>query len=117
MGHESYFEMMSGLKVNFHKNNFIGINVDGNFKVAAARFLTYMCGILPFKYLGLPVGADPKSLLTWKPVLDSVQKRLSSWKRRHLYLGGRITLINVVLNSIPVYYLSFPKLPKKVLKN
>jgi hypothetical protein len=30
----------------------------------------------------------------------------------HLSLGGRITLLNSVLSAIPIFYLSFLKLPK-----
>ncbi|XP_058759065.1 uncharacterized protein LOC131632309 [Vicia villosa] len=44
-----------------------------------------------------------------------MRRRLSSWKCRCLSIGGRITLISSVLNAIPVYYLSFYKIPKVVL--
>lgn len=71
--------------------------------------------MVPFKYMGLPIGANPRSMSTWQPVLDSMGKELSSWKRRHLSLGGRITLINSILNSLPTYYLSFLKIVKQVL--
>lgn len=32
------FELVSGLKVNFHKSSIIGINVDGNFSTIASLF-------------------------------------------------------------------------------
>jgi len=31
-------------------------------------------------------------------------------------LGGRITLLNAVLNVIPIFFLSFMKIPANVLK-
>lgn len=109
------FELASGLKVNFHKSCIIGINVEENFSVAASLFLNCKYGAVPFKYLGLPIGANPRLMSTWQSVLDSMGKRLSSWKRRHLSLGGRITLINSVLNSLLTYFLPFLKIPKQVL--
>jgi hypothetical protein len=50
-----WFELMSGLKVNFSKSNLIGINIEGGFLQVAAKFLKCKLGKLPFIYLGLPV--------------------------------------------------------------
>lgn len=50
-------------------------------------------------------------------MIDKLRKRLSLWQGRHLSMGGRVTLINSVLNSIPLYYLSFYKAPKVVIKS
>ncbi|MCI81336.1 non-LTR retroelement reverse transcriptase-like related, partial [Trifolium medium] len=36
----------------------------------AARFLNCRIGRTPFKYLGLPVGVNPKLMSTWKPMLE-----------------------------------------------
>jgi hypothetical protein len=54
--------------------------------------------------------------MTWDPVVKTIEKRLASWKNRYVSLGGRVVLINSVLASIPVFYLSFLKLPSKVMK-
>lgn len=54
------FELLSGLKVNFHKSSLISLNVEERFNCAAARFLNCKQGGIPFKYLGLPVGANPR---------------------------------------------------------
>jgi hypothetical protein len=45
-----------------------------------------------------------------------MSKRLNLWSSRHLSYGGRITLINSVLASIPLYFFSFFKAPCCVLK-
>lgn len=73
-------------------------------------------GRLPFTYLGLLIRANPKKESTWKHVVEVMKKRLSRWKGRHLSLGGRIVLLKSVLSSIPLYYLSFFRPPRKVLK-
>jgi hypothetical protein len=45
-----------------------------------------------------------------------VEKRLASWKGKHLSIGGRLTVINSVLSSLPMYMMSFFAIPKDVLK-
>lgn len=107
---------MSGFKVNFNKTKLFGINVDEAFISSGAEFLICKIRVLPFKYLGLPIGANPRCVSTWQPIIDSLERRLAIWKGRHLSLGGRITLINSVLNSLPIFFLSFLRIPRKVLK-
>jgi hypothetical protein len=110
------FEMASGLKINFWKSGLIGINVLPSFLGPACTFLNCRQGSIPFRYLGLPIGANPKSESTWNPLLEHLRKRLFSWRNKHISLGGRIVLINSVLNAIPIFYLSFMKIPAKVVK-
>jgi hypothetical protein len=111
-----WFELISGLKVNFLKSKLIGINVEASFLDSAASFLKCVVGLLPFTYLGLPVGANPRRLSTWNPVLDVIQRRLASWKNKYVSLGGRVVLLNSVLSAIPIFYLSLFKMPVGVWK-
>ncbi|CAJ2643768.1 unnamed protein product [Trifolium pratense] len=41
---------------------------------------------------------------------------INAWNGRHLSIGGRLTLINSVLSSLPLYFFSFFKAPSCVLK-
>jgi hypothetical protein len=111
------FELASGLKVNFWKSCLIGVNVQNAFMENACDFLNCKRGSVPFSYLGLPVGANPRRASTWDPVVERLRKRLRSWGNRYVSLGGRIVLINSVLNSIQIFYLSFMELPVMVRKN
>lgn len=52
------FEVLSGLKVNFHKSQLYGLNIEEGWLVQAAGFVNCKVGSLPFIYLGLPIGAD-----------------------------------------------------------
>jgi hypothetical protein len=45
-----------------------------------------------------------------------MKKRLGAWNGRNLSIGGRVTLINSVLSSLPLYFFSFFKTPVCVLK-
>lgn len=103
------FEKASRLKINFFKSCLIGVNVPNDFMEMACNFLNCSQGNLPFKYLGLPVGAKPRSILTWEPLLERLGRRLNSWGHKYISLGGRIILLNSVLND-----LSFWKMPTKV---
>ncbi|KAL7161870.1 hypothetical protein ACSBR2_042363 [Camellia fascicularis] len=71
---------------------------------------------LPLKFLGLPLGANPGSKSTWKPVLDTIRARLSGWMRKMFSFAGRLTLIKSVLSCLPVYYLSLFKMPDGVAR-
>jgi hypothetical protein len=108
------FELASGLKVNFWKSCIIGVNVSEEFLGMASQFLNCRLGSVPFKYLGLPVGANPRKMSTWEPMLDTIQERLGAWRNKYVSIGGRIVLINLVLNAIPIFYLSYMKMPLSV---
>jgi hypothetical protein len=58
------FEMASGLKVNFFKSCIVGVNISNDFLGMASNFLNCRIGCTPFKYLGLMVGGNPRSLST-----------------------------------------------------
>ncbi|GKV12022.1 hypothetical protein SLEP1_g23227 [Rubroshorea leprosula] len=106
------FELVSGLKINFNKSQLIGIGVKEEWIKKMAWVLCCKKGYLPFKYLGIPIGGRCGKLSFWKPVLEGVTKKLSTWKWRYLSLGGRITLINSVPSSLPVFWMSVYMIPK-----
>ncbi|CAJ2631177.1 unnamed protein product [Trifolium pratense] len=85
------FELVSGLKVNFFKSKLYGINLEDSFLEAASSFLFCEVDSIPFRFLGIPVGANPRRKIT-------------------------VTLINSVLSSLPLYFFSFFKAPVCVLK-
>jgi hypothetical protein len=111
------FEMVSGLKVNFWKSNLMGVNVSHDFLTLASVFLNCRVSSIPFKYLGLPIGVNPRRASTWEPLLVSLRKRLGAWGNKYISLGGRIVLLNAVLNAIPIFYLSYLKMPVLVWKS
>jgi len=59
------FESASGLKINFAKSYLIGVNVQADFMDMACSFLHCSQGSIPFRYLGLPVGANHRKSVTW----------------------------------------------------
>ncbi|GKC95787.1 hypothetical protein Tco_1161229 [Tanacetum coccineum] len=85
----------------------MGIGVSSNVVAAAASLIG--CSILtaPFNYLGVKVGSN----------MSKVSSRLSKWKLKLLSIGGRLTLLNSVLTSIPLYHMSIFKVPIGVLNH
>ncbi|KAJ0450914.1 putative RNA-directed DNA polymerase [Helianthus annuus] len=110
------FFLMSGLKVNHSKSCLYGIGLTDSEVENMAGTLNCKMGQLPFTYLGLKVGANMNRVCNWKEVIDKFHKRLSNWKARLLSFAGRLTLVKAVLGSLPNYFLSLYKIPKKVAK-
>jgi len=109
------FAEMSGLKVNFNKSMLVGLNIEQSWLIEAASILNCKVGKVPFLYLGLPIGGDPRRLAFWDPVLKSIKSRLSGCQSRFLSFGGRLVLLKYVLTSLPVYALSFFKAPSGII--
>lgn len=107
------FELVSGLKINFTKSSFGAIGMSEQWKSEAAKYLNCSLLTIPFIYLGIPIGANPRRCQIWDPVLNKCERKLARWKQRHLSFGGRATLIQSVLTSIPIYLFSFFRVPKR----
>jgi len=69
------------------------------------------------RYLGIPIHYRKLTNADWSKVEERFEKRLSSWKGKNLLIGERLTSINLVLSSLPMYSMSFFEVPKGVLKN
>jgi hypothetical protein len=68
-----------------------------------------------FKYLGFHIKPNCYSRADWVWLEKKFEKRIVHWTHRWLFLGGRVTLVKAVLESISVYWLSLAKIPKSVL--
>ena len=67
-------------------------------------------------YLGLPLHVRQIRRVDVQPLIDKVGRRLAAWKGRLMNKVGRLRLVNVVLTSIPTYYLTVFKLQKWAIK-
>ena len=108
------FSLATGLTINFHKSTFIPMNVPPDVASAMANVLGCTLSSFPQTYLGLPLSPKKLRPADYQPLLDSFDRFLAGWKARLLSYGGRIVLVNAVLGSLPIYYMSSILLPKSV---
>ncbi|KAJ0754284.1 putative RNA-directed DNA polymerase [Helianthus annuus] len=111
------FHLCSGLKINLSKSKLFGVGVQPREVEEMGEMIG--CGVdsFPCKFLGLNVGANMNRYANWRPVFEVFEKRLSLWKASLLSIGGRVTLIRSVLESLPNYYMSLYRAPVKVLQD
>ncbi|KAJ9184826.1 hypothetical protein P3X46_004514 [Hevea brasiliensis] len=68
------FYAMSSLRVNFYKSTIYGVNIEDELLISAASLACCKIGNLPFHYLGLLLGANPKRASTWLPVVRKIEE-------------------------------------------
>ncbi|GJY64667.1 RNA-directed DNA polymerase, eukaryota, reverse transcriptase zinc-binding domain protein [Tanacetum coccineum] len=109
--------MASGLKINLLKSKLTGIGVSKEDIDLAASIVGCSTFSTPFQYLGVKVGAPMSRLNSWKETMAKVSSRLSKWKLKTLFIGGRLTLLKSVLSAIPIYHMSLFNVPAGILKD
>jgi hypothetical protein len=67
-----------------------------------------------FKYLGFYIKPNCYNRVDWIWLEKKFEKIIVHWTHKWLSLGGRVTLVKAVLESISVYWLSLAKIPKGV---
>ena len=110
------FEKASGLSINKNKSTISPINVSISRCIVVKNELKINSENLPIMYLGIPLGGKPNSLSFWDNIILKIQKKLNGWKYFQLSKGGRYTLLQASLCSLPTYQLSVFKAPSMVYK-
>ena len=78
------FAIMYGLSLNYSKSCFISWNPsDRLWAEETAKNTRCLHSTCPFKYLGFPLGDNMNRCSAWKPVVEKIQKRLASWKKKN----------------------------------
>ncbi|XP_058088931.1 uncharacterized protein LOC131235665 [Magnolia sinica] len=109
------FEVVSGLRINITKSEMLGIRLEERELGKLASLIGCKTGSFPSTYLVMPLCLGKPPLILWDRVIEKVERKLSIWESQYLSLGGRLTLIKVVLPSMPIYIMSLFKCPKSVL--
>ncbi|KAK3199061.1 hypothetical protein Dsin_022476 [Dipteronia sinensis] len=110
------FELLSGLKINFHKSCLVRIGRNASNEVHWAAAFRCVAALLPIFYLGLPLGGNSSREKFLEPIIKKVEQRLAPWKRAYISKGGRLVLIKAVLSSLPSYFMSVFSIPMGVAK-
>jgi hypothetical protein len=77
-----YFELLTWLKINFHKSEVYVFGVSQEEKEMMANMLNCALGSFPMKYLGIPIGYKHLNMGDSPPVKQKMKKRLDPWKEK-----------------------------------
>lgn len=93
-----------------------GCDANDYFFGAAASFISCRIDKIMFTFLGICVRGNHRLINFWKPVVNIMKAKLLTWKGRLLSIGGRITLINLMLSNLTIYNISFLKMTVEIIK-
>lgn len=104
-----FFGLAAGLRVNYHKTRIGVVGVQSQQLQVYAHMLNCSQMLIPFKYIGIKVGGNPRKKEFWKEVVDKVRKKLSIWKGKKLTFTGRVYLIKSIFTTLLFFYFSLFK--------
>lgn len=99
----------TGLIVNYHKSCIVPINIGHDKASALANAFGCVVGSFSFTYLGLPVGLTKPQVKDYASLICRTERRLSA-SSRFLSYAARLQLANLVISSLPTYYMRSLKL-------
>ncbi|XP_050207447.1 uncharacterized protein LOC126656868 [Mercurialis annua] len=96
----SHFKDSSGLEINPNKSQVFFCNVKDNVKDRIMSTLGFKQGILPLRYLGIPLITTRLSKSDCKGITDKITSRIISWTCKFLSYAGRLQLIQGTYNAL-----------------
>jgi hypothetical protein len=81
-----------------------------------AGILQCKASAFPLRFLDLSLSGRPLSKQQYQDLIDSIQKGLPGWKAEKLSIVGRLVLLNSVLTTKPLFFMSVFLLPKWIVK-
>lgn len=109
------FTNVSGLQVNFSKSVYIPINTHEEDSGWIHSVIGFTCSHFPITYLGMPLSINRPPKASFLPLIERIESRLQGWQSKLLSRGGRMELIQSVLSTIPLYFMTCFLLPKWVI--
>ncbi|XP_033128797.1 uncharacterized protein LOC117129330 [Brassica rapa] len=110
------FKQASGLTVSITKTCFFTSGVHQ----AEIDHIEEECGLsrgmLPVRYLGVPLCTRKLSLANCDPLIQQVKNKINSWTAKTLSFAGRLLLINTVIAGIANFWCSTFTIPKKCIE-
>ncbi|GJX60166.1 hypothetical protein Tco_0291556 [Tanacetum coccineum] len=96
----------SNKEKNVQKCSLLGVCVSEVDVLGMANIIGCGAANLPLTYLGVPVGGNMSRCHNWEAIVKKNSSKLSLWKARLVFVGGRISLIKPVLGNLPTYFMS-----------
>jgi hypothetical protein len=108
------FADSTGLKINYSKSSMVPINLSPDRLRHLAATYNCVAGSLPFTYLGLPLSNSGPTIQECLPLVHRIERRFLSTSM-FLTQGGKLLMVNLVLSSLPIFYMCSIKVPIEVL--
>jgi hypothetical protein len=105
----------SGQLVNAQKSKFYSGALSLSRTHTIASITGFSHGQLPFMYLGILLFKGKPKAVHLRPIVDRIQRKLSTWKWRLLTIMGRVQLINAFISSMLTYSFHIYKWPSSLL--
>ncbi|KAL0304674.1 UNVERIFIED_CONTAM: hypothetical protein Sangu_3070300 [Sesamum angustifolium] len=92
----SEFVALSGLTVNPAKNQIILSRAVQQERQQIIDSLGFQKGVLPVKYLGVPLTSSRLTIADCRPLINKLDARLAGWNHQNLSYAGRVQLIKTM---------------------
>nr|GEW15223.1 hypothetical protein [Tanacetum cinerariifolium] len=73
------------------------------------------CGVLPVRYLGVPLISSRLLYHDCKILVEKLESRVNDWRNKFISFAGRLQLILPVLSSMHIYWPSVFILPNRIM--
>jgi hypothetical protein len=97
------FELLSGLKINYHKSEVIVMGVNPREQARVANLLNCQEGAFSFKYLGFPMSDKKLMISDMEHLVAAVGKRTEPWQGRFMSSAACLVFTDACLSSLPIF--------------
>jgi hypothetical protein len=111
------FYSISGVLINKRKSTMYGWNVYHQTIKRISHYLGFSDYVSweKIKYLELPLTLGSNKSSLWIQVISKLKSKIAAWGGQWLTNAGKLTLIKLVLDSLPIYQDSFLLAPKEIM--
>jgi hypothetical protein len=109
------FAEASGLNTNISKTQFFPIQC-GETNLDFLATDRRPVPAFPCTYLGLPLSVKKPNRAMLQPLIQKIENKLPGWKMNFLTHPGRELLVQMVLSSMPLHFLTIFKMPLWTIK-
>jgi hypothetical protein len=110
------FGRVTGLATNVRKSSVSPICCAGLDLATILASFPVSQTMFSIKYLALPLSLERLKRVDFQPLSNKANSRLANWLGKFFTSAGRKTLVQSVLSSQPVYYLSALNAPAEVIE-
>ncbi|XP_058746417.1 uncharacterized protein LOC131619325 [Vicia villosa] len=108
---QDFFDSI-GLVINPRKCKVFYGGTDRDTKEQLIRSTSFEEGILPMKYLGVPITRKRLNIHHYMPLIEKIMKRMKHWTSKLLSYSGRILLVKSVILAITQYWMQCVPIPQ-----